>query len=112
MSSMLGLNYMTECDNIDPLNDREDAPTKARLTRPQKKAMKQILELYAAYPQKVRFTRCEVDGVTDKTLLSLIEKGYLNTELCVTNNRVRYFIYTRKKFEDTMDSQFHEFDVD
>lgn len=83
---------------------------KTRLTRPQKKALKQIIDLYEAYPLKVRFTRCEVEGVSDKTLISLIEKEYLKTELCITNHRVRYFIYTRKKFKDSMDTQFQEFD--
>lgn len=101
---------MTDNGYIDSPDDKEDPTTKARLTRPQKKALKQILDLYEAYPQKVRFTRCEVEGVSDKTLLSLIEKGYLKTELCITNHRVRYFIYTNKKFEDSMDTQFQEFD--
>jgi len=102
---------MTDDGNIVPPDDTtEDSHVKTRLTRPQKKALKQIIDLYEAYPLKVRFTRCEVEGVSDKTLISLIEKEYLKTELCITNHRVRYFIYTRKKFKDSMDTQFQEFD--
>ena len=97
---------MTEYGNIDPPDDKEETQTKARLTRPQKKALMQIIDLYESYPTKVRFTRCEVEGVSDKTLSSLIKKGYLKTELCVTNHRVIYFIYTRKKFEDPLNIQF------
>jgi hypothetical protein len=99
---------MTDGEEIENSLE-EDTDLKNRITPPQREALRQIYRLNMAYPKR-KFTLYEIDGVVEKTMLALLKKGYLKTELCKVNAKVRYFWYTQKAFDFGSEDIFVEFD--
>ena len=98
-----------QSETIQPSVDTDGDPMRERLTAPQVEALNQIYELNMLYPKRW-FTSFELIGVSYVTLASLINRKFLFIRRSPLNKKLIYFQYTGKKFENTKEDIFKDFE--